>query len=100
MGYGSGLYGHILNGLDIVAATYKAAGNVSYPASAQYGIVVGIDHGVMMFPVCFKVGMAGVYILFAMAPNGDGVGLTSLQLTTAGATYSTGRVPIAIIWFG
>ena len=100
MGHGSSLYGSILNGLDIVAATYRAANRTSYPASVQYGLVVGFNTGVLMFPVCFKVGMTGVYVLSGMIPQSSGAVINSVQLSTSSSNYSTGGIPISIIWFG
>lgn len=100
MGYGSSLYGSILNGLDIVAATYQAAGNTSYPVSAKYGLVVAIRGGIMIFPVCFKVGIAANYLLYAMAGASNSIGHVSVLLTTAGGSYNTGDEQVSIIWFG
>lgn len=99
MGASVGIYSSLLNGLDIVAITYKS-GSQSYPAGARYGIVTGADGGVLLFPLCFKVRISGTFRVHCLAGNGSQVTVASWSFSTGNSTYNAGSANVSITWFG
>lgn len=93
---GCGIYGSMLNGLDIVGQANGILANVSIPANAKYVMIASVGGVTPPFPVILSTQIIGGTEVGVATSNGYVT--TTVSITDSSVEVNSGR--ISVIFFG